>query len=96
MIKLGTVVMTQGIGDFCKKDESAIGAIREAIARHQNRDWGEISEDDKALNDEVADLEDARVMSAYTISGTKIWIFTESTQETESGKLTTLLLPEEY
>lgn len=66
------------------------------LRRHAACDWGDIDDDDKALNDEA--LKDgSRLLSAYhTSSGTKIWIITEAADDEGRREATTLLLPDEY
>jgi len=67
------------------------------IKRHICADWGEICEEDVALNNEAikfeGDLEkQMRVMSVYKTSRKEtIWIITEYDRS-----VTTLLLPSEY
>lgn len=60
------------------------------IRRHASGDWGTVSEEDWKLNDESLD-NGGRLLSAYEVDGTKIWIITEADRSA-----TTILLPEEY
>lgn len=61
------------------------------LDRHVSQDWGEVSAEDRRLNDEAVKLGE-RILSAYrTIRGVKIWIITEADRS-----VTTILLPEEY
>ncbi len=83
---------------------AAIEALEEAnvtalvlVARHVNKDWGDLSDDDKRLNDEA--LHDgSRILSAYILAKTsvKIWIITEAADDDGDRAATTVLLPEEY
>src|SRR5208283_2778239 len=90
---LGQVVATPG----------ALRALQEAkqppsdfLSRHIAGDWGEISEEDKRLND-LALVEGSRLLSAYrTSKGTKLWIITEAVDDDGKRAATTLLLPDEY
>src|SRR5204862_5083965 len=63
----------------------------EFLTRHVNREWGDLSDEDRKEND--YSLEHGfRLLSAYrTHPGDKLWIITESDRS-----VTTLLLPEEY
>lgn len=64
------------------------------LARHLAGDWGDICEEDWALNDEAAAGvgDDAgRVLSSYQTNKHKLWIITEWDRSA-----TTILLPEEY
>lgn len=64
-----------------------------SLERHKNGDWGNLWDEDKALNDEA--LEDGnRIMSAYNRKDRpkdKIWIITEADRS-----VTTVLFPDEY
>lgn len=71
--------------------------VLEFLSRHLSGDWGEISADDKALND--AALQDgSRLLSSYVLNDghTKLWLITEATDEKGCRVATTALLPDEY
>jgi hypothetical protein len=93
-LKLGRLVATPG----------AIDALRRAgqdplvfIQRHRTGDWGDVCEDDKALNDEAVTHEgdperQARVLSSYrSAAGETIWVITEADRSS-----TCVLTPDEY
>ena len=83
---------------------AAIEALEEAdvtaldlVARHVDKDWGDLSDDDKRLNDEA--LHDgSRILSDYILKKTRvrIWIITEAADDDGERAATTVLLPEEY
>ena len=82
---------------------AALEALQEAdvdlidlVERHICKDWGDLSDEDKRLNDEA--LHDgSRILSAYTLpTEVKIWIITEAADENRRTRRTTALLPEEY
>lgn len=61
------------------------------LPRHAAGDWGEVSAEDKSLNDQAL-LDGDRLLSAYrTTKGKKIWVITEADRSA-----TTVLLPAEY
>lgn len=60
------------------------------LSRHQRGDWGELSEEDSAANDEAVVI-DGRVFSSYRFGTVIFWVITEADRS-----LTTILLPEEY
>ncbi len=65
--------------------------------RHICKDWGDLSDEDKRLNDEA--LHDgSRILSAYILekTGAKIWLITEAAEDDGERAATTALLPEEY
>ena len=71
--------------------ESAGQSALDFLKRHASCDWGDVCDQDKALNDQAIDEGD-RLLSAYkTNGGVDIWIITESDRS-----VTTILLPSEY
>lgn len=63
----------------------------EFVAQHAAGDWGDVDEEDAALNDDAI-VDGTRILSAYrTALGTRIWIITEADRSA-----TTVLLPNEY
>jgi hypothetical protein len=94
LFRLGQVVATPG----------ALEALHEAgqvpfefIARHaRGDDWGELSEEDRRLNDEAV-KDGSRILSAYRLkTNVKIWVITEATDDDGQRAATTILLPDEY
>ena len=66
------------------------------LRRHANKDWGDLDDEDKRLNDEAIN-EGSRILSAYhTSDGTKIWVITEAEDDNGQRAATTILLPEQY
>lgn len=60
------------------------------ISRHLNGDWGDISIDDKELNETAAQIV-GRILSAYTVAGEKLYVITEWDRSH-----TTVMLASEY
>ena len=85
---LGDVVATPGALDaLCEAQQEPLELLR----RHQQGDWGDLDEEDKAEN-EFSLEHDLRLLSAYTLpTQVKIWVITEWDRS-----VTTLLLPAEY
>lgn len=85
---LGQIFITPGAADKLK--ETDIGPI---LVRHARCDWGDLTFEDKVVNDQA--LRDGqRLFSSYKNVGEykiKVWIVTESDRS-----CTTILLPEEY
>lgn len=81
----------------------ALEALQEAdvdiidlVERHICKDWGDLSDEDRRLNDEALH-NGSRILSAYILpTEIKIWIITEATDEKGERAATTALLPEEY
>src|SRR5882672_8829588 len=86
--ELGQIVATPGALAALRKAGQQPG---EFLTRHVNREWGDLSDEDRKEND--YSLEHGfRLLSSYrTNAGDKLWIITESDRT-----VTTLLLPEEY
>ena len=62
-----------------------------ALIRHENCDFGEVSEEDKEANREALEGGD-RILSAYIDrNGVRFWIITEWDRSS-----TTILMPEDY
>lgn len=88
--ELGKIVMTNGIVRYLAEDVDRFWVLNKCLYRHRCGDWGDLDEDDKLLND-MAVEHGERILSAYELFGTKIWIITEWDRS-----VTTILLPEEY
>ena len=84
--ELGQVLVTPGAYEALNLKDAA-----DCLVRHASGDFGDMSEEDKALNEEAVENE-GRIMSAYRDSnGVKFWIITEWDRSA-----TTILLPDEY
>ena len=76
--------------------EEADVDINDLIEQHIAKDWGDLSDDDKQVNDE-ARHDGSRILSAYILpTDVKIWIITEAADENGERATTTALLPAEY
>lgn len=84
---LGATVMTQGVAKSTISHEDIIKIVN----RHANGDWGELSEEDKELNDAAVANGTDRILSSYTVDDEKIWVITEADRS-----VTTILFPREY
>jgi hypothetical protein len=93
MFELGRTLATPG----------ALAALEQAgespelyLSRHHSCDWGELTDEDKRLNDDA--LKDgSRILSAYrTKIGVRLWIITEAVSDQGRRAATTILLPDEY
>ena len=95
--KVGKVLLTRRVSDESTKNPSLHAFIFHALARHASGDWGDISESDKAINDQALSLGNDRILSSYNLPSSekdlpkKIWIITEQDHEH-----TTILFPDDY
>ncbi len=72
------------------------------LSRHGAGDWGALSADDHDANDEAV-RNGERILSAYHLGSTRLWIITDAETDGPVGPsgvrprhATTLLLPSEY
>jgi hypothetical protein len=83
---LGQLVATPNALEHITRND-----INAALQRHAIGDWGDISAEDKLLNDRAV-VEGTRILSAYrAANGTKFWIISEADRS-----VTTILQPEDY
>ena len=85
----GQLVMTIGVDDLVRQ-----GRLDPApfLRRHLHGDWGDLSDDDRQLNDTALKSGEDRLFSSYQVMpNLKLWIITEWDRS-----VTTLLLPSEY
>lgn len=83
---LGRVVITRGAQAVLEEDD-----VKVALTRHRVGDWGDLCQEDAALND-AALTDEARVLSVYFSSkGVRFYVITEWDRS-----YTTILLPSEY
>lgn len=89
---LGEVVATPGAIDALEElhgerwREGALVLLR----RHLRGDWGDISLEDRGLNERSLE-EGTRLLSVYELPPFTVWLITEADRSS-----TTLLTPEEY
>jgi len=87
--QLGQIVATAGVSHWINSS-SRSDFVRGSLSRHSKGDWGELCDEDKALNNDAV-KEGNRILSAYSHDNEKIWIITESDRS-----CTTVLFPSEY
>ena len=87
LFPLGQIVATPGALDLL--DRAGTNGL-DLVLRHQHGDWGSVPPEDWKSNDEAL-VHGGRVLSAYMVKGTKVWIITEWDRS-----VSTLLLPSEY
>ena len=83
---LGRIVMTANA-----VEKLSLNAIATGLLRHTRGDWGDVSEEDRRLNDSSL-LHGLQLHSAYRDRrGTVFWVITESDRSS-----TTVLMPADY
>lgn len=88
---LDNLVCTRGIFDLMQEKTDFAKEIRQAYARYLDCDWGEMSEEDKKMNDAAVANGDERILASYITSEGKIYIITEWDRSA-----TTILFASEY
>ena len=71
----GQLVMTIGVDDLVRQ-----GRLNPApfLRRHLHGDWGDLSDDDRQLNDAALKSGEDRLFSSYQVTpNLKLWIITE-------------------
>lgn len=83
---LGNVVGTPNVMELIDEKFAAL-----CLARHSLADWGNVSEEDRIVNDEAL-RNGGRLHSVYKdLHGETFWIITEADRS-----VTTILMPEDY
>jgi hypothetical protein len=88
---LGRVVATAAVAAAVPHNQ-----ITALLDRHAAGDWGEISENDRAANDEATRTGDGRLFSSYaTAEHGTLWIITDDIRGEGEGTITTVLFPDD-
>jgi hypothetical protein len=86
LFDIGRLVITQGVAT----SKIEVTVLLELVHRHVTGDFGKICEEDRLAN--LHGVENGlRVISAYQVQETRLWIITEADRTS-----TTILFPEEY
>ena len=87
LFPLGQVVATPGAIEALEKAKASAWDL---LSRHVAGDFGEVDAEDWQANlDAIKD--DARILSAYTLAGERLWVITEADRSS-----TCVLLVSEY
>jgi hypothetical protein len=91
---LGPTVATPGALEALGRNQTT--GI-EYLQCHSRGDWGDLCDEDKALNDQAI-IDGSRILSSYLLPDeTKLWIITDAEIDTQHNRqATTFLLPDEY
>jgi len=91
LFTLGQVVSTQGAADLMLSTNITVFQLTD---RHITGDWGELSLEDAAANEDALRLgHGGRILSVYEIGDNQsiVWVITEADRS-----VTTIMLPSEY
>lgn len=89
--EIGQVVQTRGIATACEEDDNFNLEVHKAFYRYLKGDWGDLGDEDKALNDSAVENNDDRILASYKLSKGKIYIITEWDRS-----YTTVMFADEY
>lgn len=93
---IGKLVSTRKVHDLMETNSLFALEVMQSLEKYSNKDWGDIEEGDKKLNDEaLKNPDDIYLLAAYTTCKGKIWIITERVSEKPGDNATTVLFPEE-
>ena len=84
------IVMTKTICENVEKNPQFLIEILESLERFNKCDWGDLCDEDKALNDLAVKTKD-RTLASYITSQGKVYIITDAGHE-----ITTVLFANEY
>lgn len=87
----GKKVMTRGIANKIAENGVFALQVSDFFGAFLKKDWGDISKDDKEINDQNAESGIGTLMGAYETCEGRIWIMTE-----HDRSVTTILFPHEY
>ena len=88
----GTPYMTAGVNARLQKDRKFAEFVSKSWIRYIARDWGDLSKNDKLMNDNAVKNGDDRIVARYNYDGgNDIYIITEYDRS-----LTTILFTDEY
>lgn len=96
MFNIGQLVATAGISHETEIDPVFSHNVRNAFSRYMKKDWGDLSDSDKKMNDDAVKSGDDRILASYNIPTSqaetkKIYIITEWDRS-----VTTILFADEY
>lgn len=88
---LGEMLVTEGVSVKMHTDRFFFSFVLYSLSRYLDGDWGDLSEDDKKMNDDAVKRHNNRILAKYVIPGDEIYIITE-----EDRSVTTILFCSEY
>ena len=93
---LGKVVCTATLNNIMSENKQFANEIMSALQKYCNKDWGDLCEEDKQINDDALQYpEDLYLLEAYKTCKGKIYIITERISEYAGNNATTICFPDE-
>ena len=84
------IYTTREINIEMKKNPDYAVELLKLVMRYWQKDWGDLPDEDKKLNDQAIETGD-RILAAYNTSNGKVYIITDA-----GHKVTTVLFAHEY
>ena len=107
-MELGNLVVTGGVGDWAQRSVERMEFLMDCLERHRIGDWGEVDDENRALNNELA-TSGRPVISCYRIpaiplgdgsgdapSSNLLFVMTAAENMRGERTRTTLMWPHEY
>ena len=93
---LGKVVCTATLNNAMSENKQFASEVMSALQKYCNKDWGDLCEEDKQINDDALQYpEDLYLLAAYKTCKGKIYIITERISENAGDNATTLCFTDE-
>ena len=93
---IGKVVVTHRINETMKENSRFAAEVSLSLQRYAVKDWGNISDGDKRVNEDALQYpDDLYILAAYETCKGKIWIITNRISETAGDNATTVCFPSE-
>ena len=93
---MGKVVCTATLHNAMSENSRFAKEVIMAINRYSNKDWGDLCEEDKQINEDALQYpDDLYLLAAYQTCKGKIYIITNRISETAGDNATTICFPSE-
>lgn len=93
---LGKVVCTSTLHNAMMENKQFSREVMSALQRYCNKDWGELDEEDKQVNEDALQYpDDLYLLAAYKTCRGKIYIITNRISENAGDNATTICFPDE-
>lgn len=93
---LGKVVCTATLNNIMTENKQFASEVISALQRYCNKDWGDLCEEDKQINEDALQYpDDLYILAAYKTCRGKIYIITNRISEKAGDNATTICFPDE-
>lgn len=93
---LGKIVVTRGIHEAMEESKRFTLEIGVDLQRYSIKDWGNLCEEDKRINDEALKYpEDLHILAAYQTCRGKVYVITNRISENPGDNATIVCFPDE-